>query len=396
MGIVSRKYNVEKQTFRSRLSKPLRTIAELMPQNFSDEEYYDLFKLCYLHLWDDIKSFSKECRSADQRRLLKHKTRVLYNIPNPEKYLILISKVYRTNKRVQYKRGCKELPEQERFRKVEILKNASIKILKKRKKVASERLILKQTVKPQYMNYFLREFFSLRKRHPEDIDSRYLILCEAAKFKCSETVDFLQKINACEKNIYLRKTAFKMLQQMGENVRLSRNRKEKKTKSILLEPTIVNTPDQLLKEIYNSQLEQKKSFDIFLSHSVSDENELLKLKTMINAMGLSVYIDWVNDKDKLKRDLVCKETAQVIIERLKVCNTLLYVLTERCLLSKWSPWELGYFTALKKKICVYTPKIVASEIPEYLDIYPKLLKTNNKLVIVNNEQCIDFLQWLKG
>ena len=61
------------------------------------------------------------------------------------------------------------------------------------------------------------------------MNARYLILLEASQFKCKETLSFLYKIAACDKNSDLRLMAFYALQKLGEHPWLGRDRKEKKT-----------------------------------------------------------------------------------------------------------------------------------------------------------------------
>lgn len=36
-----------------------------------------------------------------------------------------------------------------------------------------------------------------------------------------------------------------------------------------------------------------QEYDVFLSHSSLDANELLQLKVLLNQQGKTVYIDWV-------------------------------------------------------------------------------------------------------
>ena len=92
-----------------------------------------------------------------------------------------------------------------------------------------------------------------------------------------------------------------------------------------------------------------KHYDLFLSHSYKDKDKLIELKDSLNAIGLNVYTDWVNDKDELLRDLTCAETAKVITERLKASKAILYVHTNASFDSKWTPWELGFASALNNQ-----------------------------------------------
>ena len=89
-----------------------------------------------------------------------------------------------------------------------------------------------------------------------------------------------------------------------------------------------------------------KHYDLFLSHSYRDKDKLIELKNTLNALGLNVYMDWVNDKDELIRTLTSKYMAIVITERIKASKAILYVHTNSSMNSKWTPWELGFAYAI--------------------------------------------------
>lgn len=115
-------------------------------------------------------------------------------------------------------------------------------------------------------------------------------------------------------------------------------------------------------------------FDIFLSHSYLDSNEILGLKLEFEAAGFSVYVDWVVDKS-LDRTKVDRQTAATLRTRLRQCRCLVYAFTENSQSSVWMPWELGYFDAFKNKVAVL-PILQASRAgleyngQEYLGLYP--------------------------
>lgn len=109
-------------------------------------------------------------------------------------------------------------------------------------------------------------------------------------------------------------------------------------------------------------------------------------------MGLNVYMDWVNDKDELLRDLTCAETAKVITERLKASKAILYVHTNASLDSKWTPWKLGFASALNKQILVYRPDPTENE-PEYLQLYIPVFWEEGQLLV--GIEKIDIIEWIK-
>jgi len=97
-----------------------------------------------------------------------------------------------------------------------------------------------------------------------------------------------------------------------------------------------------------------RSFDIFLSHSYSDKKIIPALKSKLEDMGYSVYVDWITDK-LLSRDEVNKRTAEVLQVRMKQSKCLIYATSENSKNSKWMPWELGYFDGIKDKMVGILP-----------------------------------------
>ena len=290
--------------------------------------------------------------------------------------------------------NCLSIDEQNKKSKI-LLAKCKEKISTRNNK-REENLLLTQTIKPDYANFFIASYFDSKHHDPLDVNRRYAVLKEASLYKCPETIKFLHKVNASERNYTLRHYAFTILQKFAiPEVRFRKNRKGKKKPGDTIIPNEIDTPEELLKQIYNSQLEQMKSFDIFLSHSSIDKDELLKLKVILNCSKINVYVDWVNDRNALKRELTNVDTAKVIIERLKVSKSMMYVHTEASLSSKWTPWELGYFHALNKKICIYTPDCNVTK-PPYLDIYPKAnVKDGSFVILLSNGEEQSLNEWLE-
>lgn len=228
--------------------------------------------------------------------------------------------------------------------------------------------------------------------HPEDSDTRYLIVHELAKYKCDDTIKFLIGLVRCEKNRPLQHYAWQKLNEFGVTGVHKGRRKGKKKMTHIKRFVSIHTPQDLLKAIYNSPLEQMKHYDLFLSHSYKDKDKLIELKDSLNALGLNVYMDWVNDKDELLRDLTCAETAKVITERIKASKAILYVHTNASLDSKWTPWELGFASASNKPILVYRPEPTENE-PEYLQLYVSVVLEGGQLLIGADKTNIK--EWLK-
>ena len=84
------------------------------------------------------------------------------------------------------------------------------------------------------------------------------------------------------------------------------------------------------------------SFDVFLSHSYLDAVAVLGLKRLLEDEGLTVYVDWIEDKD-LDRSRVSASTAARLRNRARSCTSLVYATSRNASKSRWMPWELGYF-----------------------------------------------------
>jgi len=87
-------------------------------------------------------------------------------------------------------------------------------------------------------------------------------------------------------------------------------------------------------------------FDVFLSHSRMDRKLVLGAKQLIEDAGLTVYVDWIADGE-IDRAAVDKDRAALLRTRMAQCDALFYAHTPNASLSRWCPWELGYFDALK-------------------------------------------------
>ena len=314
----------------------------------------------------------------------------IYFFPKPISYLrsIALPIIHNEGLYNQLKK-----PEKERVELREALLEQSLGKQKKRKdKIGLNQKYVQQVV-PSYSNYYIQAYFTGKHQKPTDIDTRYAVLQEASKYKSPITIRFLYKVNASERNYHLRHFAFLTLQKFGEKeVRLRPNRKGKKRPGDKIVPNSINTPNDLIRFIYNSQLEQMKKYDLFLSHSSFDSELLLSLKSILNHSNVNVYVDWVCDRNALKRDLTNANTAKTIIERLKSSKALLYIHTKASQKSKWTPWELGFFHALKGKICIYNPDNI--EKAPYLDIYPAAVLEEGKLFVETEEGRVLIKQWI--
>lgn len=116
----------------------------------------------------------------------------------------------------------------------------------------------------------------------------------------------------------------------------------------------------------------RESFDVFLSHSYMDREIVLGAKQLLEERNLVVYVDWIDDRE-LSRDEVNPDTAARLKRRMGQSAALFYLHSPNAQRSKWMPWELGYFDALKGKVAIF-PLVTSQSSPmagqEYLGLYP--------------------------
>ncbi|MCD5326783.1 toll/interleukin-1 receptor domain-containing protein [Chromobacterium piscinae] len=146
-------------------------------------------------------------------------------------------------------------------------------------------------------------------------------------------------------------------------------------------------------------------FDIFLSHSLSDQELILGIWLSLEDMGYKVYVDWIHDR-QLSRDSVSKDTAHVLRQRMLSCKSLFFATTTNSTESKWMPWELGFKDGQNHKAAILPVARTDTNQyagQEYLGIYPYVSKdptkgsSIEKLWINASPTCyVLFDDWLLG
>ncbi|WP_051525118.1 TIR domain-containing protein [Exiguobacterium artemiae] len=155
----------------------------------------------------------------------------------------------------------------------------------------------------------------------------------------------------------------------------------------------------ILKENYES-FSNTKTYDVFLSHSFLDAEVILGLKLALEEKNLTVYVDWIDDK-QLNRDKVNARTANQLRNRMNNCKSLFFATSDNSSNSKWMPWELGYFDGLKNKVAIIpiTKSISYNDTfsgQEYLGLYDYVIEQYGSLYIrYLNGTTEPFRDWIK-
>ena len=385
MGHTARQFNNKYIDYKKKFKKPVYQIGELMPKEFTDDDFVNKFKHLYPDLWDDLeKNYNYWHKKNDI--LIKYGKKSRYNFRNPYNFILDCS--FHCRKKLRKDDSRKVLLDEERERIENDIYTKSINRLKKREEKIRKELYFVQEIEPQYASKFIDIYFKTY-----DLHKKLEIIRELSKYYSENIVEFYYKVNACTRNFYLKQESMKYIQCLGLPFDLRRKKKGKK--NYIDNEVVKNSrgPNILEKRLYVDELEKIKEFDAFISHISQDEDKIVGFYKKLNQNGYVVYIDWVNDKFDLKRQWCNASTAQVIKKRIEQSKVFILFLTEKTLMSQWCPWELGYADALGKKICIYQYDCDGSRMPKFYNGYPRM-NLNDEIWVEDGEQ-IEFIKWIK-
>lgn len=103
-------------------------------------------------------------------------------------------------------------------------------------------------------------------------------------------------------------------------------------------------------------IQNKKTFDYFISHSYKDTEIVNVVIKKLNKANLHSYCDWMADTYFLKRTYVSQFTKEVIKRRIEQSKKVLFIKTKNTInnagniLSKWIKMEILYAKTLQKQI----------------------------------------------
>ncbi len=250
-----------------------------------------------------------------------------------------------------------------------------------------------QNVVPNYASNMINSYFYNRKTNPADIDIRYYILKEIAKFNHDRFVGFFMKVLGSERNDACRNFAFKTILKWDKTVHLPKKRKGKKSPYEHIQPKIPESPNEQMETFRKLQMERDKSYNVFLSHRYKESrHDVIKIKDMINQKGYSVYIDWTMDSDGLQRELENENTLNVIKQRIIQSDCLLYLHIKDCENSWYIPQELDFAEQQCKPILVLN--IDGSEETERTQDKPHAEIRNDEIIVTMNDKEMSINKWI--
>lgn len=187
-----------------KLKKPFKQVKALSCRN----TLIELFKYCYPNLWRDVCEYHEEISKWNASRIRKNLSAV-YECDSPEHFLENHSKV-KAETSIASDKSQEEIKAL-----VEAIRKKSLSKLNSRIAKDSKRERYIQHTQPLYVAQHIKAYYNTRRLHPEDIDTRYLIVHELAKYKCDDTISFLIKLVRCEKNRPLQHYAWQKLNDFG-------------------------------------------------------------------------------------------------------------------------------------------------------------------------------------
>ena len=350
-GKTQRKYVGQLMRFDKSLKTPLHNIKSILPYSYNKYDILNFFKELYPYEWNIIEQRYKQYKAKDDF-LIKVGKKIRYKPTPPKFYLFELQKVKHIISEGQKKLHQQNFNEQARLKKLKSLREETkLRMLKINKRIdcATE---LVQEVEPLYLDIFIQAYH----QKGITIEEKMEIAKELQKYECEKSTEFFQKINDSEKNSQIRILAFKHLQSIGKYVKLRKGFKGKKKIYMTEKTNFDMKPLDLLERIENDSIQNKKSFDYFISHSFLDNELVKKIVKEMNKLNLHIYCDWFNDTDFLKRKYASKYTRIILKKRLEQSRKVLFIKTHNTnnesnnFFSKWIKMEILYANKLKKEI----------------------------------------------
>lgn len=349
------------------LSKILKTLVPVLPQNYNCDTIVQLLQEYYPLEWQLINE-KYEYYSIKDKSLVRFEKKKRYSMSTPlsllqslDIYNRIFSKQYVDDHIASFSSETYL----ENVRKFTALRSPKIKSRIDKLEQAKKKA---QAVEPA----FLDALIGLYNRKTTSQKDRIYILLELEKYYCPKVIKFLCKNVDTEYNRQLRELSFYHLQSWGhfsaplrrqKYMRIpSKNKKRRKyLKSIYANErfNIKAIPEELEYRIENSKEQLIKSFDFFISHSSNDYSLVQRLIQNLNEKNCNVYCDWINDTDYLKRKLVCEATLRVIEKRIEQSKSIMFVGSQYSYNSKWVKYELNYAYSLRKPIYIVNVDAIA-------------------------------------
>jgi len=344
-GIAKRKYVEEIMRFNKSLKRPLKQIIEVLPYNYDADTILTLFKELYPFEWQTIDQRYQLYKEKD-KFLAKQGEKIRYRPEFPENWFLnlpIVKTCLKDSSKERHKKNFSENTQKENLSELRLKRKKSID--KKNDKIENATELM-QNIEPLYIDVFIAAYHKKGIKTERKIE----IFKELQKYNCDKSITFFYKLNDSERNNQIRQMAFFHLQSIGRYVKLRKGFKGNKKSYMTEKNDFIMTPKDLMKKIESNNIQSKKIFDLFISHSSKDSSLVKKIIKGLNKHSLNNYCDWTSDSDFLKRELVSDYTRIVLKKRLIQAKALLVVRTPNSIQSDWVDFELKYFKSLGKPL----------------------------------------------
>jgi len=350
-GKTKKQYVKKRTIFNKSLKLPLSTIKSILPISYDEDDILLFFKELYPYEWDVINERYKLYQSKDC--FLKNvgkKTR--YKLIGPQYYLFELPKTKHILSQGQKNLHRDNFNEENRLIRLTKLR-AKIKL--RMSKINGKTALAKvniQNIEPAYIDIYIHYYH----KEATSIEDKIEIVKELQKYDCNKSLKFFQKLNDCERNAQIRSIAFNHLRKTGKYVILRKGFKGRKKKYMLEQTNFEMKPIDLFKKIKEDSIQNKKSYDLFISHSFKDNKLINSIREHLNKKDLHIYCDWLSDNDFLKRKGANQYTEAILKRRIEQSTKVLFIKTNNTndklnnFYSMWVEMEISYAKFIKKPI----------------------------------------------
>ena len=356
--------------FNKSLKASLNSIKVILPFDYNKYDILNLFKKLYPYEWNIIDQRYKYYKSKDGF-LSKIGKKKRYYPTLPQFYLFNLQKVKHILSEGQKKIHQQNFNEKNRMKNLNVLEEKlNNRIIKITEKVDKEKKIM-QEIEPLYTDIYIQAYH----KKCITIDEKMEIVKELEKYECEKSTEFFSKLNDSEKNEQIRRIAFNHLQSIGKYVKLRKNFDGKKKQYMIEKTEFDMKPFDLLEKIEKDTIQNKKSFDYFISHSFMDNDLVIIIKKHFNKLNYHIYCDWLSDTDFLKRKYAGEYTKIILKKRIEQSKKILFLRTNNVqdemnnYFSEWVQMEIEYAHKLNKEIeCIDLKNNSCCEFKIYEDI----------------------------
>jgi len=358
-GYTKHVFNKDLEKIKKEMTTYINNFIPLLPYVYSIDTIKALLEEYYPYEWFLINE-KYEYYCIKEKVIRRHGKKSRFDMDNPSEIIQKLPVFKKISGQEYVDKHQRQYNEEKRIHQKKLFK---VQRKSRNKKIYDKIQMAKnktQLIEPEFLDKLTGLY---DKKNTSQKDKVYIVI-ELKKYYCPKVIQFFSKKVDTEYNVQLRRMAFEHLQSFGfqpvlpkqKHMRIpSKNKKRRKwLRNVYAKERfdIKAIPEELEYRIDNSKDQLIKSYDFFISHSSADYKYIQELIQYLNVKGNTIYCDWINDNDYLKRELVGKATLFVIEKRLQQSKLLIFVKSSNSSNSNWCKYELNYFSKLKKPIYV--------------------------------------------